>query len=79
MVPAIAFDGKVAWSVSYMKLGVGATRFGDFRSTYRSATAWTKNPAGCRIEQAPNEWNELREPGSAESLRSPLLGRGVRG
>jgi glycine/D-amino acid oxidase-like deaminating enzyme len=28
MVPGIAYDGRVAWSVGYTGLGVGATRFG---------------------------------------------------
>ncbi len=28
MAPGVAFDGKVAWSIGYTGLGVGATRFG---------------------------------------------------
>jgi glycine/D-amino acid oxidase-like deaminating enzyme len=28
MVPGVAFDGRVAWSIGYTGLGVGATRFG---------------------------------------------------
>lgn len=28
MVPGVAFDGRLAWSVGYTGLGVGATRFG---------------------------------------------------
>ena len=28
MVPGSAYDGRVAWSVGYTGLGVGATRFG---------------------------------------------------
>ncbi len=28
MVPGVAFDGRVSWSVGYTGLGVGATRFG---------------------------------------------------
>ena len=54
-------------------------RFGDFRSTYRSAAAWPKSPTGFRIKQALREQNELRGHGSADSLRSPLCGRGARG
>ncbi len=60
MVPGVAFDGKVAWSVGYTGLGVGATRFGariglellgyapseilDLQFVRKPAMAWPPEP-----------------------------------
>lgn len=60
MVPGVAFDGKVAWSIGYTGLGVGASRFGarvglellgydpseilDMQLAQKPAMAWPPEP-----------------------------------
>jgi len=68
MAPGVAFGGKVAWSIGYTGLGIGATRFGarvglellgynpseilDMQFVRRPATACRRNPSAGSVSRS---------------------------